>query len=167
MATPEFIRELRKKIGTGSLHVPTVSVFAYDDAQRLLLIRKKELSGWSEPGGIVEPDESPADAAVRETFEETGVLVRITGVLGIFGGPRCNTTYPNGDRITWVATLFAAQAMAGEPRGDDCETSEARYFTAAELAELPCTAHLQMFLDAAQRRPDTPWFQPSSWTPGT
>jgi 8-oxo-dGTP pyrophosphatase MutT (NUDIX family) len=42
-------------------------VFAYDDSGRLLLIQEKGSGLWGAPGGIVEPLELPADAAVRET----------------------------------------------------------------------------------------------------
>lgn len=40
---------------------------------------------WEFPGGKVLPDEDPADAAVRECCEETGLAVRIVGVLGRIG----------------------------------------------------------------------------------
>lgn len=47
--------------------------------QDLLVIRRgvgRYLGGrWDIPGGAVEPDESPAQAAVRETMEETGLVV--------------------------------------------------------------------------------------------
>jgi phosphatase NudJ len=49
----------------------------------LLTQEQKYGSSWSIPGGRVEPGESLVDAAVREVLEETGVPVRIDGILRI------------------------------------------------------------------------------------
>jgi len=49
----------------------------------LLTQERKYGSSWSVPGGRVEPGESLAEAAVREVFEETGVPVRLDGVLRV------------------------------------------------------------------------------------
>lgn len=56
-----------------------------DDAGRILLSHWNEHghSGWSMPGGGLEPGEDPADAAVREVFEETGFHVRLIDLLDI------------------------------------------------------------------------------------
>lgn len=44
-----------------------------------MLHRHPKLGLWLPPGGHIEPDELPDDAAVREVFEETGVEVELTG----------------------------------------------------------------------------------------
>ena len=41
---------------------------------------------WTTPGGMIEPEETPADAAVREAWEETGLVVALTRIVGVFGG---------------------------------------------------------------------------------
>ena len=164
MATPAFIVDLREKIGNSLLHVPTVAVLTYDAQGRVLLVRNACSTLWSTPGGIVEPGETPADAAVRETWEETGLWVELVRVVGIFGGEHCGATYPNGDRITWVATVFEARPLRGQVRADGDEVEEARYVGADELASLPCRPHLHLFLDAGRQR-DGAWFAPAVWRP--
>ena len=52
---------------------------------QLLLVRRRVAEGslsWQFPAGGIEPGESPEDAAVRETFEETGLVVAARRVLG-------------------------------------------------------------------------------------
>jgi ADP-ribose pyrophosphatase YjhB (NUDIX family) len=167
MPTPPFILELRKKVGTALLHVPTVAVLIHDEQGRVLLVRNGGSSLWSTPGGIIEPRESPSDAAVRETWEETGLLVELVRVAGVFGGEHCGVTYENGDRITWVATLFEARRLRGEIRPDGQEVVEARYLAPGEIASLPCRPHLPMFLEAGRRREGGAWFEAPNWQPGT
>src|SRR5512144_1972777 len=99
MPMSDYIRALRAHIGNAVLEVPTVSVVVRDGSDRVLLVRHVEGNDWTTPGGMLEPYETPADAAVRETWEETGLLVRLVRIVGVFGGPVCSTTYRNGDRI--------------------------------------------------------------------
>jgi ADP-ribose pyrophosphatase YjhB (NUDIX family) len=148
MPTPEFIKSLRSKIGTELLHVPTVGVLAQDAKGRILLVQDREDGHWTCPGGIVEPFELPADAAVREVWEEAGVVVSLTGIVGVFGGEECQTTYLNGDKIAWVATIFSAEVLSGTARPDGSETSAARFMCHAEISIAPLKAHLRLFLHA-------------------
>jgi ADP-ribose pyrophosphatase YjhB (NUDIX family) len=60
----------------------TVAVFVVH-AGRVLLLFHPKLSRWLPPGGHVEPNELPDDAAVREVEEETGVSVRLVGGRGL------------------------------------------------------------------------------------
>ena len=57
----------------------TGSAVVLDTRGRVLLHRHKRLGTWLQPGGHLDPGESPAEAAVRETLEETGVEARHPG----------------------------------------------------------------------------------------
>ena len=59
---------------------------------------------WTFPRGKIEPGESPEDAAVRETLEETGSRIRATGVIG-------SRVHPQ----TGVRIVYVAATAVGEP----------------------------------------------------
>jgi 8-oxo-dGTP pyrophosphatase MutT (NUDIX family) len=92
----EYVRRLRGIVGGEELlQIPSVSIALRDSDGRILLARHAEGGVWLLPGGAIEPAEIPADAAVREMFEETGVLVQLTGLVGVFGGPEFVVHYRN------------------------------------------------------------------------
>jgi len=163
MPMSDYIRDLRAKIGTTVLEIPTVSILTFDAAQRVLLVRHVEGNNWTTPGGMIEPHEVPADAAVREMWEETGLHVELTRVIGVFGGEHCHHTYRNGDRVAWISTTFAARAIGGVLAPDNDETLEVRYVSRDELAALPHKPHVPMML-AASFEQET-YFQRPTWSP--
>jgi ADP-ribose pyrophosphatase YjhB (NUDIX family) len=161
----DYIRSLRAKIGNDVLEVPTASVILRDEHDRVLLVRHVEGDLWTTPGGMVEPYETPADAAVRETWEETGLYVRLTRIVGVFGGPHCCATYANGDRIAWVCTTFAAVREGGTLRPDGHEIVEARYVARAAIGGLRAQPHVARFVDAAFATAADARFDPPTWCP--
>jgi len=165
MPMSSYIRALRAKIGTTVLEIPTASVVIFDDARRVLLVRHVEGNEWTTPGGMVEPYETPADAAVRETWEETGLFVRLTHIVGVFGGDICRSIYSNGDEVSWVSTVFGAERIEGLLKPDGEETLEARHFERAELDGICCKRHARLFVDAAYAWRQRAQFQPPSWSP--
>lgn len=56
----------------------------FNERGHILLQDRADGSGWCLPCGWVEPNERPVDAAVRETFEETGLEVRVLRLVGVF-----------------------------------------------------------------------------------
>lgn len=57
-----------------------VSVFVYDkENKKILLVHHKKMGVWVQPGGHVELNESPEEAAIREVYEETGLTIKLIG----------------------------------------------------------------------------------------
>ena len=165
MPIPEFIRKLRRKIGNDLLVLPTVTVLVFDACDRALLVRDADNGLWTTLGGIIEPYETPSDAALREAFEEAGVIVELQRLVGVFGGRDCTTTYANGDRLSWVSTVFEAAIVSGEPAPDNEEVTEVRFFCKSELRDIQCTPHVSEYLEVAWRREQSGYFQPADWKP--
>lgn len=88
----------------------------------VLLIRRAtppRIGEWSLPGGRLEPGEAPADAALRELTEETGVTARLLGLIeivdNIMGEPE----------KLYLLHDYAALWIEGEPvPGDDADRAE-------------------------------------------
>jgi 8-oxo-dGTP pyrophosphatase MutT (NUDIX family) len=132
---PEHIRRLREAVGPALLLLPSVSVLATDDAGRVLLVRHTG-GWWGLVGGAVEVDEHPADAAVREAAEETGLVVELTGLRTVLGGPSFRVRYANGDEVAYVQTVYDARVTGGTERPDGDETTAVGWFAVDELAGL-------------------------------
>ncbi|WP_162301358.1 NUDIX domain-containing protein [Cognatilysobacter segetis] len=166
MPTPPYIADLRAKVGHALLFVPTVTVIARDDRDRLLLVHDRDARQWTLPGGIVEPDETPADAAVREVWEETGARIALTRLLGVVGGPGCRGRYRNGDQLGWVSSVFGARVPADcHFEADGAEIVEARLWHASELDGLEVSTHVARFLRAEAGAADGAYFEPPQWCP--
>lgn len=165
MPMSDYVRSLREKVGSALLEVPTASALVFEAGEGVLLVRHADGDVWTTPGGMIEPGETPADAAVRETWEETGLVVALTRIVGVFGGELCTSTYSNGDRIAWVSTVFEARVTGGALRPDHVETLDVRYFGLDQMRELPRQRHVDLFVDAALKRSEAAVFQPASWQP--
>ncbi len=165
MPISDYLKSLRSRIGTDLLLVPSVSAVIRDGAGRVLLVKHSEGGVWVIPGGGLDPEEQPADAVVRETWEETGLLVEPIRVVGVYGGPACSVTYRNGDQVSYAMTVFECRYQGGEARPDGVETVDARFFEAAALNALALPAWLRMVLPVALDRKADVYFTPPSWRP--
>jgi ADP-ribose pyrophosphatase YjhB (NUDIX family) len=147
------------------LLLPSVSAHVFDAAGRLLLVRQRESGVWSTPGGIIEPDERPADAVVRETWEETGLLVSPERLLAVYGGPEFVVRYPHGDESQYVIVAFGCSVVGGALRADAEETDAVRYWAPADAATLLLAPWLRAVLPWVYAGPSGRAFHTPQWTP--
>ena len=117
--------------------VPSVFVAVRDPRARLLLVRRCDSGAWELPGGRVDVGESAVTAAVRETAEESGIAVRVTGLLGVFTDPGHVVSDPAGQVRQQFVVLLRGIADPGAPHGDLHETSAAAWIDVADLPGLP------------------------------
>lgn len=88
-------------------------VFVENDGKVLLVKRafNPERGKWALPAGYIDDGEDPREAAVREVREETGLIVAITDLIGVEGGPV--------DFGASIIISFAARVLAGEAHATD------------------------------------------------
>jgi ADP-ribose pyrophosphatase YjhB (NUDIX family) len=109
---------------------------------KILLTKRDDFHIWCLPSGGVEEGESLAEAAIRETKEETGVDVELTRLVGVYsrlGG----LGLPDGH-----AVLYEAKPIGGELTSQPGETIDVRYFAFNEIPNEMAFAHKQRIADA-------------------
>lgn len=141
----DYLRRLRERVGHDLVLLPAVSVLIWGDDGRLLLMQEAETRRWQTIGGMIDPDESPADAALREAHEEAGCVVRLRRLRAALGGTGYRQHYPNGDLCSYVSVVFDAEIVSGTPSAGDDEVHQLRWFDPGEIAALdlePLNRHL-------------------------
>ncbi len=105
------------------------------DDRFLLVLRGKEPNRgqWSIPGGAQRLGETVFAAAEREVGEETGLRIRVLGLVDVVDGIRRD----EAGRVSWHYTLvdLAAEWLDGEPRAAD-DAEAVGWFTLGELPQL-------------------------------
>lgn len=107
-----------------------------DPDGRLLMGLRTDDGYWDFPGGYANLGENAAATAVREAGEETGLEVLPERLLGVFAPPE-PWTYPNGDQVYSVASLFRCRVVGGAPQADRVETARLGWFTPDEVRAIP------------------------------
>ncbi len=95
---------------------------ALDDDRRILLCRlspdEVEAGAWTLPGGGVEFGEHPDEAVLRELAEESGLVGRIDGILGIFSKVYVRSRAARGADLHFLGFLYRVTAIGGELRDE-------------------------------------------------
>lgn len=141
MATPEFIVELRKKIGHDPLLLPAVTAIVVRDVPagapiwavpEVLLVKRSDNGKWTPVSGICEPGEEPSLTAVREVKEETGIVAQVEALLGV--GNMGRVTYPNGDVVDYIDTAIRLSVIGDDTAVvGDAESTDVGWFTVSHL----------------------------------
>lgn len=129
-----YLMDLRKKVGSIPLVVAGVAVIIHHE-EKILLIERHDNGLWGMPAGSIELHESPAEAAIREVYEETGLTIKKEDLrlLNVYGGPDFFYTYPNGDQCSNVATSYVAERFSGDLITETDETINAKFFPYKDL----------------------------------
>jgi 8-oxo-dGTP pyrophosphatase MutT (NUDIX family) len=142
---PQFVLDLRAKLGHDPLHLPGVTAVVLDDAERVLLVQRADNARWTLVTGCLDPGEQPAAGLVREVAEETAVQVRVERLLSVTALPLM--TFPNGDQTYWTDIAFRCRPTGGQARVNDDESIDVGWFGLNALPDIP-GRHVRAIRDA-------------------
>jgi ADP-ribose pyrophosphatase YjhB (NUDIX family) len=136
--------------------VPSVNVVVVNEAGGILLIRRSDNDNWALPGGAMDLGESLPDAGIRETLEETGISVEITGLVGIYTDPRHVILYTsNGEARQEFSVVFTARPVGGQPTPSD-ESREVVWVPPSDIQQLTMDRSMRMRLEHYLGQGETP-----------
>lgn len=108
---PASFEPLRAPIFARPTPLATGDAAVIDSDGRMLLIQRADNRCWAMPGGAFEVGETPAEGAVRETLEETGVACEPLALVGVFDSRRCGSV----SRHHLYHFVFLCRALPAPP----------------------------------------------------
>lgn len=111
-------------------------VIMLDGMNKVLLQRRGDDNNWCIPGGGMDLGETVEEAAKREVFEETGLIINEMKLFNVYSGESQYHKYPDGNEFYFVNIVYTSRAYRGEIFIVGEETKELKFF---DINELPQT----------------------------
>ena len=154
-----YIKWLRSHVGSQLIYLVYTTSLVFDEGGRLLVQRRYDFDWLGLPGGALERFENLRTGAIRETFEETGLIIDIDRLVGVFSHPQFNLHYPNGDNVQQWSVALVSHPVGGTLRADGDETLKVMWMDVDEaLPQFPPA--YQAMVHAAQAHPTDAVLEP-------
>lgn len=128
--------------------IVTCDAAIIDDDGRILLIRRADNGKWAMPGGAYEVGETPAEGALREALEETGVQCQIVALAGVHDSRRVGSQTPHHlYMIMFLCKPLSGHDLDAEPLTPG-EILDRRWFAKHELPPDIDPGHVTRIADA-------------------
>jgi 8-oxo-dGTP pyrophosphatase MutT (NUDIX family) len=137
------------------LVAPSVFAAVRDGHGRLLMVCRVDNGMWELPGGQVDVGDAAVGALQREVAEESGIVIDVMGVSGVYTDPGYVIRSVAGRVRQPFTVCFHAVPGSGamSPRPDQVETSDAAWIDPARLDALPVHPAMRLWIgDALDRR---------------
>ena len=103
--------------------------------EKVLLTRRTDNGRWCLPGGAMDPGESASECCAREVLEETGLVVTVGRLIGVYSTPHRITEYADGNRKQALDLVFEAVWISRELSVSD-ETTKLGYFSPEQMKSM-------------------------------
>jgi ADP-ribose pyrophosphatase YjhB (NUDIX family) len=127
--------------------VPSVNVVVENDKGEILMIRRTDNGNWALPGGAIDLGESVTQAAMRETKEETGIDVEITGLVGIYSDPKHVIHYTSNDEVRQEFSIVLTGNPLGGRLRQSSESCEVHWVVSGDIAYLQVDRSMGLRID--------------------
>jgi 8-oxo-dGTP pyrophosphatase MutT (NUDIX family) len=131
----DYIRELRKLVGTRPIIMCGANVIILDGNGRILLHHRIDNDTWGLPGGAMEIGESLEETAIREAYEEVGLVCKDLKIFNIYSGDKLYYKYPDGNEVYNVTATYFCKDFSDQIVVDESEGNDARFFTVNDIPE--------------------------------
>jgi len=126
----------RKMVG----HLPAAGAIIVDEKNRVLLQLRTDNNKWSIPGGAIVLGETTEEAAKREVFEETNLIVEELSLFNVYSGEEQHWIYPDGNEVYFISIVYITNKFSGTMKVDGIEGKELKFFAIDNLPQeiTPC-----------------------------
>lgn len=128
-----YIMDLRREVGTKPLIMVGASVLIINENNELLLQLRKDNACWGLIGGSMELGETLEEVAIREMYEESGLIPTDLELLKVFSGQEFYYQYPHGDEVFNVIAAYECRSFSGELKYDEEEATAIAFFPLDQL----------------------------------
>lgn len=128
MGMSDYYKSLREKIGNQLIFMPAVLGIIRNEQGEILFGRKHNEQNWGLIAGAIEIGETPAQAMIREAFEETGLVIEPERIIGVYGGDEQRFTYGNGHQVEYLTIVFECRIKEGKINPDNDEMKDLKFF---------------------------------------
>lgn len=136
MGISDYYKDLREKIGNQLIFMPGVAGIIRNDQGHILFGRKHHEQIWGLIAGAIELGETPAQAMIREAYEETGLVIKPERIIGVYGGEDKRYTYANGHQVEYLTIVFECRIMDGQLNPNNEEMKELQFFSEHQIPRI-------------------------------
>ena len=131
----------------------TVAVVLNESKDQVLLHLRNDKPMWSLPGGPPEFGESFEEAMLREANEETGYVVEIVRLIGVYSNAKYWVfDYPDGNRAHAFAAAFQCHVIGGEAKPNMQDSLDVKWFPVLKLPDNIMPMHTKVIKDCINGR---------------
>ena len=119
--------------------------------KKILLVRHKKFGKWVQPGGHIEEEESPEECAIRETYEETGLKIRLIGEHfpreDDFLKPLAVLKNRNKEGYIHIDFVYLAEPLTQKIDLSSDENTDVKWFSRNELENISAFNDIKITMD--------------------
>jgi len=147
------------RIGKQATLRPSAIALIFDATRKNILLTRRSDNGlWCLPGGAMDAGESADEACEREVLEETGLVVRVIRLVGIYSTPHRIIEYADGNQYQALNMAFEVEVTGGDLQLNK-EVTEFGYFAVDALDGLDVMCGTKDRIEDAVAQRDTPFIR--------